>query len=175
MDRDNFFENLRDDKGAHDEAIRAQRQLSYEERCIKRVFSECGIKINGWGRYANRCRESTGHDRLNFQWFNQAFRGFPGRLSGRRIPYLHDLTLLDLFRPLDKNRLVKLVKRKIPDYAAKNFVFMFPVTRTMFVAHDREPDSTDNRIVWSAYAKPPLFIEPSKNFFTAIGNDWFEG
>lgn len=175
MDRDNFFENLRDDKGEHVEALRAQRQLAYEERVIKRVFSECGIKINGWGRYANRCREATGQDRLNFEWFNQAFRGFPGVLGGKRIPGLHELTLLDLFKPAEKNRLVRAVKRGLNDVCDSNFVFVFPVTRTTFVAHDREPSSTDDRIVWSAFADPPLFVEPSKHFFKAIGTEWFEG
>ena len=175
MDRESFFENLRDDNGTHAEAIRAQRQLAYEERCIKRVFAECGIKVNGWGRYANRCREATGQDRLNFEWFNQEFRHFPGALSGKRIPRLHELTFLDLFRPTDKNRLVKAVMRGLRDFSATNFVFMFPVTRTMFVAHDREPSSTDGRIVWSAFADPPLFIEPSKHFFKAIGSDWLDG
>lgn len=175
MDRDNFFDNLRNEKGVQDEALRFQRQLAYEERCIKRVFTECGIKINGWGRYANRCREATGHDRLNFQWFNQEFRHFPGVLSGKRIPRLHELTLLDLFRPAEKNRLVKAVAKGLTDFCATNFVFMFPVTRTMFVAHDREPSSTDERVVWSVFADPALFVEPSKHFFRAIGSDWFDG
>jgi hypothetical protein len=175
MDRDNFFENLHDDKGVQAQALRVQRQLAYEERCIKRVFTECGIKINGWGRYANRCREATGRDRLNFQWFNQEFQQFPGTLSGKRIPYLHELTLLDLFKPAEKNRLGKAISKGLTDFRATNFVFMFPVTRTMFVAHRHEPSSTDNRIVWSAFAEPTLFVEPSKAFFHAVGREWFEG
>jgi|688.fasta_scaffold277904_3 hypothetical protein len=172
MDRDNFFDNLRSE---NDELIRAQRQLGFEERCIKRVFSECGIKINGWGRFVNECREATGHDRLTFEWFNQRFRSFPGVLSGKRIPRLHELTMLDLFKPAEKNRLGKAVMRGLTNFCATNFVFMFPVTRTMFVAHDHEPSSTDERVVWSCFADPPLFVEPSKHFFRAIGGDWFEG
>lgn len=175
MDRENFFDNLRDDKGVHNEALRAQRQLAYEERTIKRVFRECGIKINGWGRYANDCRESTGHDKLNFEWFNQRFRSFPGVLSGKRLPRLHELTMLDLFKPAEKNRLAKTVMRGLADFCATNFVFVFPVTRSMFVAHDREPSSTDDRVLWSIYADPPLFIEPTAGFFKAIGSEWFEG
>ena len=174
MDRESFFDNLRNEKGVQNEALRFQRQLAYEERCIKRVFNECGIKINGWGRYANDCREMTGHDRLNFQWFNQRFRQFPGVLGGKRIPRLHELTLLDLFKPQGKNRLVKTIARGLTDFCATNFVFMFPVTRTMFVAHQHEPSATDDRIVWSAFSNPALFVEPSKAFFKSTGADWFE-
>lgn len=174
MDRDSFFDNLKREDTVRDALIRAQRQLGFEERCIKRVFSECGIKINGWGRFVNECREATGHDKLTFQWFNQRFRSFPGVLSGKRIPRLHELTLLDLFKPAEKNRLVKAVAKGLTNFCATNFVFMFPITRTMFVAHDREPSSTDERVVWSAFADPPLFVEPSKHFFQAIGRDWFE-
>lgn len=175
MDRDNFFDNLRNERTAQDELIRAQRQLAFEERCIKRVFSECGIKMNAWGRFVNECREETGHDKLNFQWFNRRFQGFPGTLSAKRIPRLHELTTLDLFKPPEKNRLVKAVMKALWDKAATNFVFMFPVTRTMFVAHDREPRGDAERVIWSVYADPPLFVEPSKGFFQSIGGLWFEG
>jgi len=175
MDRESFFDNLKREDTVRDELIRAQRQLGFEERCIKRVFNECGVKINSWGWFAKQCREETGHDRLNFQWFNHRFPAFPGVLSGKRIPRLHQLTLLDLFKPAEKNRFVKAIARGLTDFCATNFVFMFPVTRTMFVAHDREPDITGERVLWSSYADPPLFAEPSKQFFKAIGGDWFQG
>lgn len=175
MDRDSFFDNLRSENTARDELIRAQRQLGFEERCIKRVFSECGIKINGWGRFVNECREATGHDRLTFEWFNHRFPAFPGLLCGKRIPRLHELTMLDLFKSAEKNRLIKAVMRGIANRYSANFVFMFPITRTMFVAHDSEPSAGNDRVVWAAYASPPLFVEPSKGFFQSIGESWFEG
>lgn len=175
MDRESFFDGLRNENDAHGEALREQRQLAYEERCIKRVFRECGIKINGWGRYANQCREVTGRDKLNFEWFNSTFRAFPGTLCGKRIPQLHELTLLDLFKPSKNNRLIKKLMRGLGESASFHFVFMFPVTRTMFVAHRNEDrNGPIERIVWAAVTDDSLFVEPSTSFFAAIGTEWFE-
>lgn len=175
MDRENFFDNLKRENTPFDELSREQRQLAFEERCIKRVFRECGIKINGWGRFVNECREGTGHDRLNFQWFNYRFPTFPGKLSGKRIPRLHELTMLDLFKPPEKNRLLRAVAKGLADFCAVNFVFMFPVTRTMFVAYDREPNNTGDRVMWANITDPSMYVEPSKYFFQSIGSEWFEG
>lgn len=184
MDRDSFFDNLQGNSGERDEALRAQRQLAYEERIIKRVFTECGIKVGGWGRYANQCREATGHNNLNFAWFNTEFRRFPFWLAAKRVPRMYELTLPDLFKPVANNRLVKTVIKTVqrhPDFdgvTASKFALVFPVVRTSFVAYDaevsaEEPSKDIGRIIWSVNAERPLFIEPSKTFFQAIGNSWF--
>jgi hypothetical protein len=175
MDRESFFDNLRDDKGEQFEALRAQRQLAYEERVIKRIFSECGIKISSWGRFANECRAVTGQDRLNFEWFNRRFPHFPN-LSAKRIPRLHELKMQDLFRPSGKNRLFKAISKALWDRPSVGFVLVFPVTRMSFVAHDVEPDNDVKvaRVVWSIQADPPLYVEPSKSFFQAFGSEWFD-
>jgi hypothetical protein len=179
MDREDFFNNLRNEDTVQDELLRAQRQLGYEERVIKRVFAECGIKITGWGLMANLCRHETGKDKLNFDWFNTAFRRFPARLCGRRIPRLHELTLHDLCKPLGQNRLAKSVARALAKDAVEGednkYVFVFPVIRTSFCAHNldyavpgmslslRDPDG-----------KLMLAVGPTKSLFQTIGKDWFE-
>lgn len=179
MDRENFFDNLRREDTAQDELRREHRQLAYEERIIKRVFSECGIKITGWGLMANLCRHETAKDKLNFGWFNQAFRRFPGRLCGRRIPRLHELTFQDLARPHKKNRLAKAVAKALArdEVAGEDnpWIFVFPVVRTFFCAHNLEyatPGATislrddDNKLM--------LAVTPSQALFQTIGKDWFE-
>jgi hypothetical protein len=177
MDRENFFDNLRNDSGEHDEALRAQRQLAYEERIIKRVFTECGVKISGWGFYANQCRRETGQDKLNFDWFNRAFPHFAGWLCGRRIPGLHELTLLDLFKPPEKNRLLSAVRKNLArcnvDVGADGpFAFVFPVTRTFFVAHSCAPrEKSAERVLLSIGDN--VWVEPTKTFCASIGADWF--
>ncbi len=179
MDRDQFFGDLFSEDNTAAEAIREQRQLAYEERVIKRIFSECGIKIAGWGRFVNECRDVTGKDRLNFGWFNRSFRRFPS-LCARRIPRLHELTMADLFKPAARNRLVKAVIKtlqRIDVDTERQFVFVFPVTRTAFCAHNIELESTAiDRVVWRASNSTgaTLFVEPLPMFCQQFGNQWFD-
>jgi hypothetical protein len=49
VDRESFFDGLNDEADAQAEKLRAVRQLSYEERIIKRVFRECGVAQSGVG------------------------------------------------------------------------------------------------------------------------------
>lgn len=175
MDRDQFFHNIFDDNGDAAEAIRTQRQLAFEERIVKRAFTECGIKINSWGKLVKECQLETGLPKLNFRWFNAMTR-FPARLCGRRIPKLHELTIADLFKPADKNRLFKAViknlhRQEIDD--TKGFVFVFPVVRTMYCAHNL----TDTQSVgprWTMATEDAILtVEPTTAFFKAIGPSWF--
>jgi len=179
MGRDDFFENLRREDTVQDELLRAQRQLGYEERVIKRVFAECGIKITGWGLLANLCRHETGKDKLNFAWFNQMFTRFPVRLCGRRIPRLHELTFQDLFKPLERNRLVKAVAKALArdEVAGEDnaYAFVFPVVRTSFCAHNLDREVTGTAMqVRDDNGKLLLSVGPSKHLFQAIGKDWFQ-
>lgn len=179
MDRENFFDNLRRDDTAEDSLLRAQRQLAYEERVIKRVFAECGIKINGWGMMANMCRRETAQDKLNFGWFNQTFRQFPARLCGRRIPRMHELTLQDLCKPLGQNRLAKAVAKALARYQVSDedskYVFVFPVVRTSFCAHNLDLEIPGMSLAMrDPDGKLLLAVGPTKTLFQAVGKDWFE-
>lgn len=174
MDRDNFFESLGSDKGEHAEARRAVSQLAYEERTIKRAFKESGVRVNGWGRLVNECRAATGKDKLNFDWFNAAFPAFRaahGVLCGARIPKLHEITFADLFKPAEKNRLVRAISRRAPDAP---FVFVFPVVRTMFVAHSRSVAPVENSAAMWIACDPAILVQPSWSYFQAIGSEWAE-
>ena len=182
--RDQFFGELFNQNSESAEAIRFQRQLAFEERIIKRVFKECGIKISGWGKFANECRDMTGHDKLNFSWFNSEFPRFPGALHGRRIPRLHELTMADLFKlPKNgKNRLGAAVAKNLhrlevnPEH---RFVMCFPVVRTMLCAHNHSADDgpDEPRIQWRCSFPPSkknfFTVEHTATFFSAIGSDWY--
>jgi hypothetical protein len=178
MDRDEFFNNLQNENTVQDELRRQQRQLAYEERIIKRVFSECGIKITGWGVLANMCRHETTQDKLNFGWFNNEFGRFPGRLCGRRIPRLHELDFQALFKPLEKNRLVKAVAKSLARAEVSGedngWVFVFPVVRTFFCAHNLDLDVPGVTLSLRDEERHLKFaVSPSKDLFQAIGKDWF--
>ena len=184
MDRDQFFGELFNEQGANADAIRAQQQLSFEERVIKRVFTECGAKQTSWGRLVNECRNATVQQNLNFNWFNSTYRRFPGVLCGKRIPRLHELTMLDIFKNPGKvkNRLAAAVANNLHKQEVDSdrpFVFLFPVTRTMFCAHNIDTETGEYpRIQWRATFRPMnnlvLLVEPTISLFQTIGADWVE-
>lgn len=183
--RDQFFGDLFNENSQGAEAIREQRQLAFEERIIKRVFRECGIKISGWGKLVNECREITGQDKLNFNWFNSEFGHFPGLLYGRRIPRLHELTIADLFKlPKNgKNRLCAAVIKNLQRLEVnteRRFIMCFPVVRTMLCAHNHSPEEPDiPRIQWHCSFPPTVTsgftVEHTSTLFAAIGPDWYYG
>jgi hypothetical protein len=179
MDRDQFFGNLFDENSENAEAVRLQRQLAFEERIIKRVFNECGIKRLGWGKLANECRDMTGHDKLNFNWFNSVYLHFPAVLCGRRIPKLHELTLGDLFKnpTAGRNRLCQAVSKNLNRQevdTGSNFIFVFPVVRTMFCAHNLNIDAGDGpRVSWHMqFEKMTMTVETTVTLFQALGPEW---
>lgn len=183
MSRDDFFDNLFNDGAPAAEDLKRIRQLAYEERVIKRVFTECGAAPHSWGKLAVACRRATDSTKLHFNWFNSAYH-FPGKLCGRRIPYIHKITLPELFKPTNKNRLVKAVGKQLAECelnpAKDPYVFVFPLIKTAFCAHSlvragAEPLYDDTRIQVEFRApdgRRPLFIEPLKQLCRAIGNEW---
>ncbi|NDD52685.1 hypothetical protein EBZ39_02190 [bacterium] len=176
LDRDQFFGELFNENSEAAESAREQRQLAYEERTIKRVFRECGIAVKGWRQFVNECRNATGHQNLNFSWFNNSF-SFPARLCGRRIPKLHELTIVDMFKPVDKNRLAKAVIRSLHAQAIderKAFVFVFPVVRTMYCAHNLNSMCDESGVRWTLRVNNSvLAVESTVSLFAAIGPDWY--
>ena len=175
MDRDQFFNNIFDESGDAAEAIRAQRQLAFEERIVKRAFNESGVKVPSWGKLVKECQYETGLPKLNFQWFNRSTR-FPVRLCGRRTPGLHELTIADMFKPADKNRLFKAVVKNLQRQeidAEQGFVFVFPVTRTMYCAHNVVGAQSVGPRWTMTLEQAILTVEPTSSFFKSIGPGWF--
>lgn len=182
MDRDQFFSNLFDENSEQAAASREQKQLSFEERVIKRVFRECGIKINSWGRFANDCRDVTGQLGLNFRWFNSSFK-FPATLCGKRIytgrsgTKLYELTIRDLLKPPEKNRVLKIVSRILHDQGISDddfFVFVFPVVGTMFCAHNLSVEGTPGTRLSFQLPNDLIYIEATATLFSAVGAEWWE-
>lgn len=189
MNRDEFFENLFNETTPAAEDIRALRQLAYEERVIKRVFSECGIRVSSWGRFALESRSMTGEVKLNFRWFNSSSscHGFPATLCGRRIPHLHNISLPKLFKPAGQNALIKAVAKtltaaSIQPEKKQKYLCVFPIIKTPFCAHNltgagyQRPQNIDSRmqfVMQYGAEGEHMFIEPLKSFCDAIGTDWF--
>jgi hypothetical protein len=195
--RDSFFNELFDDNSRQAGANREQRQISYESRLVRRVFSECRVPRVSMGQLVNHCKGATGNHELTFEWFNFTFPEFPARLMGRRIGYcalrkqadgtsvplsLYQLQFADIFRP--KNNLVlRSVSRALADYEQEltdPYVFIFPIVRKMFCAHNLElpgnPGIDEPRIQWIMQAQSGvrMTIEPTTSLFAAVGPDWFQ-
>jgi hypothetical protein len=186
MSRDEFFNNLFNEATPAAEDIKALRQLAYEERVIKRVFTECCIRPQSWGRIANQSRELTGANKINFCWFNTAYgASFPAKLCGKRIPYLYQLRLADIYKPVKQNRLVKAVLKALAvleiNPAKESFLLVFPLIKTPFCAHsirgagydDPAEGDTRGQLLFRVSGMRPLFIEPLKTACRAIGSEWY--
>jgi hypothetical protein len=183
MDRDDFFDSIRNEANPAADEIRRLRQMAYEERIIKRVIAMCGVNVSSWGRLALMCREVTDEKKLHFDWFNEQYGSrFPGRLAGKRIPYVHDITLPELFKPANKNKLIRKLAAAFALYdidpLQDRYLFTFPLIKTQFCAHtlNLEPADLDQNFQFSLMmsgAKRPIIIEPLKNACAAIGSEWF--
>lgn len=194
--RDDFFNSLFSE-GA-EQTSHFYRQQSFEHRAVKRVFSECGVKIRSMGQLVNLCKENTGHHEFSFSWFADEFPVFPARLSGKKITYvgkttcettgkktnkyLYQLDFAEFFRQ-NYNRLITALSRALHQQQVNReapFIFLFPVVRTMFCAHNldlppvfnKDKPAIQLRFAWAGGAT--LYIERSADLFAAIGNEWYD-
>lgn len=189
MDRDDFFAQLHNEATPAADELRRLRQLAYEERTIKRVITNCGIRINGWSHLARLCRNATDEKKLHFDWFNAEYGGkFPCRLGGKRIPKMHSIMLHELFKPLKKNKLIRRVSAALADVdidpLLDRYLFVFPIIRTPFCIHTLDTTGPDIDLQHRAQFQiivagknnktgRTVIIEPLKNACAAIGHDWF--
>lgn len=198
MDRDQFFQNLFDDNSREAGANREQRQLSYENRIVRRAITECGVQRVSWGWLVNNCKAATGGHEFSFEWFNYTFPAFPARLIGKRIGYcgrrtlpdgtsgplsLYQLQFADLFKAKN-NVVLRTIARALQSAeqdASQPFVFVFPIVRRMFCAHNLElpasPALDAPRVQWIMQTSPTgprMIIEPTTSLFAAVGSEWFQ-
>jgi hypothetical protein len=194
--RDQFFDNVfNEESRIHTDGF--QKQLSYENRIVRRVFNECGVKPPSWGQLVNLCKAETGAHEMGCAWFNLTFPRFPAKLCSKRIGYcgyrkddagnkaslsLYQLTIADMMSAKN-NILVRAVSKALRLFEVdleSPFAFVFPVVRKFFVAHNVElpiqPAAGVSRVVWSYGLEDGsvLRVEPSTSFFAGIGPDWFE-
>ena len=173
------------DEDSDASTIKQLRQYSYEERVINRVFTESGVAPkSGWGRYVNESREIIGIPKLCFHWFNTTF-SFPAQLCGKRLTHMHELTLPDVIKQPNKNKMLKRVLSNLYklDISAQKqkFVFCFPIVRTLFCVHNlRSQDSSSwDRVDWRFQIAMQhdgvwLFVEPLASFCRGLpASDWF--
>lgn len=188
--RDKFFGEIFNDDNFH-------RQLSYEDRAVKRVISECGVRVPSMGKLVNLCKAETGQPAFSFSWFNSTFPRFPAVLCGKSISFcgydrdeaggkhkkfLYQLLISELMAT-KHNRLVRAISKALHESEVdddKPFIFIFTIVRKRFCAHNLDllaPVSEDApRVQWRfENGSSPLIVEPSTMLLRAVGNEWFEG
>lgn len=169
------------------------RQSGFENRVVRRVINECGIKPQSWGKLVNKCREVTGQPYFTFSWFNEFFPAFPGQLCGKRIGYCgtvrddngqpqkraaYQLNLAELLKP-EKNLFVRAIASALHGAGTdtqRPFVFLFPIVRRMFCAHNLfiETPAEQPRAQWVfSHNHARMSVEPSAVFFRALGTEWY--
>lgn len=187
--RDQFFGEIFNDNNFGS-------QLAYENRVVKRVFSECNVKVPSMGQLVNLCRDETGYPEFSFSWFNSMFRRFPAVLCGRSVGfcgydkddagnkrkrYLYQLVFSELLNAKN-NRLVRAIVKALQASDindSKPFLFVFTVVRKRFCAHNLDIDFPASeampRVQWRFDdGSSPLIVEPATSLLRAIGNEWFE-
>lgn len=182
MNRDNFFDSV-----FNSDEAQSFPALSYEDRIVRRLFTECGVVPRSMGRLVNICRDETGEPKLSFQWFNNYF-SFPARLCGARIGYcgtrvvsgerqkrsMYQLDLSDVFRP-KKNLFLRAVLEKLADNdidlasAARPFIFVFPVRRKMYCVHNYGSPLLPDTIT-DMHTQQELITEPVLSFYAGNAN-----
>lgn len=191
-DRDKFFQDVFNQNSRNAAETKFQRQLSFEDRCVRRIFRECGIAAP-LGQFVRLCRDQTGYPELSFNWFQRQF-DFPARLGGKRITYvgrrnneplyLYQLSIIDLFntKSASSNPLVRAISKAMwsDDMDSEQpFIFMFPIVRKMFCAHNL--DGIQSATAGSTkpcmraqftFEKFRMTIEPSESLF-AGWTDWY--
>ena len=75
----------------------AERETAYEERIIKRILTSSNLSESG-KILAARAKEATGKYKLTFEWFYSEHSDFPVWIATKRIPYVHQLTVAELFK-----------------------------------------------------------------------------
>lgn len=195
-DRQDFFDAVFNNSS--DDAF---PRVSFENRIVRRVFTECGVRINSMGRLVNLCRAETGVPHFRFSWFNARYPNFPATLAGRRIGYcgkrssdggatrekigLYQLDISDLMRPKNNLFIRAMAKALVaedlsPDFS-DTFIFVFPLRRKMFCAHtlgsslfeERKAVENVHAVLKFEVGGRTLCVQPTEDVFSAIGPDWF--
>jgi hypothetical protein len=79
-----------------------QRRLALEERVIKRIWDQHGCRPANLGAQVRDCKQQTGKDTLNFEWFHNTYPRFPVMLGAAKIDWTQNIQVGDLFGAFTK-------------------------------------------------------------------------
>lgn len=82
--------------------IAEQSRLALEQRVIKRIWDFANNRPPRLAEVVQECKLETGKATLNFAWFHDHYPEFPVRLGAAKIPWIHEVSVGDLFGPFTK-------------------------------------------------------------------------
>lgn len=186
--QDDFWKGQEVNRDKQSSQIDQDREATAAEGMIKFVLSESGYgAAYGWAALANECKLLTGSPTLTFDWFHERYPSFPVKLGAMPIPFVHHITMRELFDGFLKSRVFKAYKEFIVqgshDDTQTLVAFGFKEVRRRMVLHNyprtydieqaQEAHNQGTRIVHQ-FGEVTYTIEPLKNFIGAIGCRWLQ-
>ena len=186
-----FWDGVRGQQKLNDAAAEATRQEHYEETIVKRLLQQAKVPLPGWGVIANQCRERTGLDYINFEWFREQYPRFPVRLLPQKVPRAHKTQLIDLFKRFSRTTVFETF-RELAEYhgvspreQAVGLVFemgslgtcvLHTYPRYDQMALDGDASDEGTRIVRPMGSPPTVYVvEQVPTILKAIGTGWVDG
>ena len=150
---------------------------------VRKVLKHFGINITGAA-----LRQSAGEfgesDLATFSWFVHEFPSFPVMLGARFIPYVHEITLADLYKRISRTKIYSAyeeLRAAAPDDSAEGkigLIFHWPDLGDM-VLHDYETLAVSGfRMSWYRAHERVLHLDTLVNntsksgFLHALSGYW---
>jgi hypothetical protein len=116
------MESPLDDDDFDLEVWQAKKAQAYDERIIKFLITRLGLEEH-IQEIRQQVKEVTGTPGLNREIFKDYFPSFPVNILPVRIPYLHQVTIADLYKRFTKTPVGKAISEYALDYIAESLHF----------------------------------------------------
>jgi len=150
---------------------------AFEESVIKKIFAYYNMKEKV-AELRRKCQEVTGSPRLCFEILEELYPDFNVRLFSRSVPYVHHVTLIDLFKRFTKTLIWKEYEScldlfGVPAYAKSGLAFNMPGVGVMVMHNTHAAENGGTRIQKDVYDKITdtyriFTIEPLNDFLSTI-------
>lgn len=187
---DMFFEQMTGpDAATLRQAKEDARNENYEARQVANILRKAGCKLSA-AQMVKAAEAATGEPQVTFAWLQQLYPQFPVRLFAQKIKYVHEITIVDLYKKFTKlscmNVLQEMVTANAIDIKTRNvgLIFELPglgavvlhnLRRNAQIGDDDSFQDGGTLIVRTVGAPPITYvIEQLSTFIPALGNAWLE-
>jgi len=166
------FDRIYRGRESEREDIRHRQELNFEESAVKRILAAAGVET----RHAvlREEAETAGFDFLSFLWLRTYYPNFPVQLFFKKVPYVHTITVRDLFKKFTKTPIFKALSEILDEEICQEdmgLVFNWPQMGTM-VLHNHSLTTDNSGSVWFVrrVGSPPITwtIEPFSGLIDSL-------
>jgi hypothetical protein len=154
---------------------------AYEERVVKKMLGKAQLGDQA-KQIAYRVKDLTGKARVNFSWFYSEYPDFPIWLGIRKVPYVHKLSVSDLFNKWSSLPFMQMwadLCDESPDSDKPvGLIFDWPgVKGTQLVLHNYKVDFDVNslriiRKIGQGKLAELVYLEQFEPFFDLVLDQW---